>query len=72
MAENINLNDTRKTWIQLGVVLAFVGLCATIFGYMWVNSGGKLPFISKFTYKLAVDIPRVSNLVYYADVAVNG
>ena len=72
MAENIDLHNTRKIYIQLGVVLAFVGLCATIFGYMWVNSGGKLPFISKFTYKLAVDIPRVSNLVYYADVAVNG
>jgi phospholipid/cholesterol/gamma-HCH transport system substrate-binding protein len=37
-----------------------------------VNSGGKLPGITKYTYKVAVDIPRVGNLVYFSDVAVNG
>jgi len=66
------VKNVKQGYMQLGVLLAFVGLCAVIFGYLWVNSGGKLPLISKYTYKLAVDIPRVGNLVYFSDVAVNG
>lgn len=64
---------SRKVAIkQASVVGAFMVLCAVIFGYLWVNSGGKLPFISKENYRIAADIPRVGNLVYFSDVAVNG
>lgn len=66
------VKNVKQGYMQLGVLVAFVGLCAVIFGYLWVNSGGKLPFISKYTYKIAVDIPRIGNLVYFSDVAVNG
>jgi phospholipid/cholesterol/gamma-HCH transport system substrate-binding protein len=66
------VKNKRQGYMQLGVLLAFVGLCIGIFGYLWVNSGGRLPFISKYTYKIAADIPRVGNLVYFSDVAVNG
>jgi phospholipid/cholesterol/gamma-HCH transport system substrate-binding protein len=63
----------RKTAIVQGsVVGAFMVLCAVIFSYLWVNSGGKLPLISKENYRISADIPRVGNLVYFSDVAVNG
>jgi phospholipid/cholesterol/gamma-HCH transport system substrate-binding protein len=66
------VKNRRQGFVQLGVLAAFLGLCAVVFGYLWVNSGGKLPFISKAHYQISADIPRVGNLVYFSDVAVNG
>jgi phospholipid/cholesterol/gamma-HCH transport system substrate-binding protein len=58
--------------IQLIVLALFAALCATVFGYLWVNSGGKLPGITKPTYRLTATFPRVANLVYFGDVMVAG
>ena len=66
------VKNRRTAIIQLSVIGAFMAMCAVVFGYLWVNSGGKLPFISKANYQVAADIPRVGNLVYFSDVAVNG
>lgn len=56
---------------QSVVVLTFTGVCVAIFGYLWVNSGGKVPFASS-GYHVYVDIPRVGNLVYFSDVEIAG
>ncbi|MCW2855525.1 MAG: Virulence factor Mce [Marmoricola sp.] len=56
---------------QSVVVVTFTGLCVVIFGYLWVNSGGKIPFASS-GYHVYVDIPRVGNLVYFSDVEIAG
>jgi phospholipid/cholesterol/gamma-HCH transport system substrate-binding protein len=56
---------------QTVVVITFTGVCMAIFGYLWVNSGGKVPFASD-GYHVYVDIPRVGNLVYFSDVEIAG
>lgn len=64
--------DRKANLIQLVVVGIFVAVVGSVFGFLWVNSGGKLPGITKENYRLSVQIPRVGNLVYYSDIAVNG
>jgi phospholipid/cholesterol/gamma-HCH transport system substrate-binding protein len=53
-------------------LLGFTAVCAVIFGYLWLNSGGNLPGVNKGSYRVSVDIPRVSNLVYDSDVMIAG
>lgn len=57
--------------IRLTVLIVFVAICAVIFGYLWDNSGGKLPF-ARSAYQASVSFPRVANLVPDADVMVAG
>lgn len=57
---------------QLVVVVLFTLLCAAIFGFLWTNSGGRVPMASQSGYTVAVDVPRVGNLVYFSDVMVAG
>lgn len=57
---------------RLGVVAGFMALCAGIFGFLWVNSGGHLPLVSRGGYRVSMDVPRVANLVYFSDVMVAG
>jgi len=66
------LRLSRAVLGQLITLVLFFALCISVFSYLWVNSGGKIPFITRDTYRLAVDIPRVGNLVYFSDVAVAG
>lgn len=56
---------------QTVVVVTFTGVCLAIFGYLWVNSGGKVPFVGS-GYHVSVEIPRVGNLVYFSDVEIAG
>jgi phospholipid/cholesterol/gamma-HCH transport system substrate-binding protein len=57
---------------QLAIVLVFAVLCGAVFAYLWVNSGGKIPGITKENYRVTAYFPRVANLVYFADVMVAG
>jgi phospholipid/cholesterol/gamma-HCH transport system substrate-binding protein len=57
---------------QLLTLILFGLLCAVVFGYLWVNSGGKLPGVTKTTYQVTAVFPRVANLVYFGDVMVAG
>lgn len=57
---------------RLASLIAFTVMCALIFGYLWVNSGGKVPGVTKDGYRVAVDIPRVNNLVFDSDVRMAG
>lgn len=50
----------------------FALLCVGVFSYLWVNSGGKIPGVTKGTYRLTASFPRVANLVYFGDVMVAG
>src|SRR4051794_19531023 len=58
--------------VQLTTLILFAVLCAVVFGYLWVNSGGKIPGVTKSTYRVTAQFPRVANLVYFADVMVAG
>lgn len=58
--------------IRTTVVLLFAALCATIFGYLWLNSGGKIPLLSKAGYEVEVTLPDVDNLVFQSDIRMAG
>ncbi|MFL6089600.1 MAG: MlaD family protein [Aeromicrobium sp.] len=53
-------------------VLAFVGLCAVIFGFLWLHAGGRLPLISQKGYRVSVTLPDADNLVFQSDVRMAG
>ncbi|NKQ57734.1 MCE family protein [Amycolatopsis sp. K13G38] len=57
--------------IRLLVLLVFTAACAVFFGWLWVNSGGRLPF-SSAGYRTSFTVAAVSNLVNDADVMVAG
>lgn len=57
---------------RLYVVVAFVALCALTFGFLWINSGGKIPGVTEAGYRTAVELPRADNVVYFADVMIAG
>ncbi|UUV28636.1 MCE family protein [Amycolatopsis roodepoortensis] len=57
--------------IRLLVLVVFAAACAVFFGYLWVNSGGKLPF-SSARYQVTATFPRVANLVPDSDVMISG
>lgn len=58
--------------MRLTVLVAFGAMCALIFGYLWVNSGGRIAGVSKDGYLVSVRIPHVANLVYDSDVMIAG
>ncbi len=58
--------------VRLAFLLVFMTFCALTFGYLWVNSGGKLPVISDSGYQVGLHMTRVSNLVNDSDVMVAG
>lgn len=58
--------------IRLVVLTLFIVGCAGAFGYLWVNSGGKLPVVTQRGYQVSMNFPSVSNLVYDSDVMMAG
>lgn len=56
---------------ELTIVVAFGVLCASIFGFLWIHSGGKVPF-TKDGYQVTVAVPRAGNTVYFSDVEIAG
>lgn len=57
---------------QRAVLGLFTVLCAVVFGYLWVNSGGAIPGVTASAYRITATFPRVANLVYFSDVMVAG
>lgn len=53
-------------------VVAFISICAILFGYLWINMGGRLPLVSGDGYRVTVESKDVDNLVYDSDVMVAG
>ncbi|MGH3519641.1 MAG: MlaD family protein [Haloechinothrix sp.] len=68
----MRISHAAMPFVRLVVLLLFTGLCAAMFGYLWVNSGGRLPLISAKGYQVSINLPKVANLVYDADVMVAG
>jgi phospholipid/cholesterol/gamma-HCH transport system substrate-binding protein len=54
------------------VLAVFIAACAGLFGFLWLNSGGKLPGISKAGYTADVRFHTASNLVYDSDITIAG
>jgi phospholipid/cholesterol/gamma-HCH transport system substrate-binding protein len=69
----MNMIEARRAVAtrELAGVAAFALLCTAIFGFLWVNSGGRVPFKAA-GYELTASVPRVGNLVYFSDVMVAG
>lgn len=58
--------------LRLATVAAFVALCATIFGYLWLKAGGYIPVLSSTGYEIKIPMSNVDNLVFQSDVTVAG
>jgi phospholipid/cholesterol/gamma-HCH transport system substrate-binding protein len=54
--------------LRTGVLLAFVLVCALIFGYLWLGAGGRIPLVSGNGYRVSVPLADVDNLVQESDV----
>ena len=53
-------------------LVAFVALCALIFGFLWTQAGGKIPGITKAGYQVTVPYEDIDNLVFQSDVRIAG
>lgn len=58
--------------LRLGVLGAFIGFCALIFGYLWANMGGSIPAVTSEGYRVVVSIEDADNVVFDSDVRVAG
>lgn len=54
------------------LVAVFVVICVSIFGFLWTNSGGRVPLVSQSGYEVTVEMPSVANTVYFSDVMMAG
>lgn len=53
-------------------LVAFLVICATIFSFLWLQAGGKLPLLSRAGYQVTVPYDDVDNLVFESDVRIAG
>lgn len=58
--------------VRGAVVGGFVALCALIFGFLWVHSGGRIPLVSSDGYQVTATMSKVDNTVYFSDVMIAG
>jgi phospholipid/cholesterol/gamma-HCH transport system substrate-binding protein len=68
----VKISYTKIPAIHGAVVVAFVALCAAIFGFLWTGAGGRIPLISQEGYRVSVLLPDVDNLVFQSDVRIAG
>jgi phospholipid/cholesterol/gamma-HCH transport system substrate-binding protein len=54
------------------VVALFLGSVAVVFGFLWINSGGTVPLLSRSGYRVSFQVSDADNLVYYSDVRMAG
>lgn len=57
--------------VRITVLLVFITLCAIFFGYLWVNSGGRIPGLTD-GYRVSMEISDADNLVADSDVMMAG
>jgi phospholipid/cholesterol/gamma-HCH transport system substrate-binding protein len=53
-------------------VIGFVALCATIFSFLWLQAGGRIPLVSRSGYEVTVPLTDIDNLVFQSDVRIAG
>jgi len=68
----VKISHTLIPAVRAAVVAAFAALCALILGFLWLNAGGRIPFISEEGYRVDVTLPDVDNLVFQSDVRIAG
>jgi phospholipid/cholesterol/gamma-HCH transport system substrate-binding protein len=68
----MRISHTAAPALRGGVVVAFVALCAVIFGFLWTNAGGKIPLVTQSGYEVTVPLTDVDNLVFQSDVRIAG
>lgn len=62
-----------RTLFRLTVVLGFLVASLVLFGYFWVNMGGRIPVIAEFgTYQVVFRGKDVNNLVDASEVRIAG
>jgi phospholipid/cholesterol/gamma-HCH transport system substrate-binding protein len=54
------------------MVIAFLAVCLGIFGYLWTNAGGSIPFLTRPLYSVSLGMKDVDNLVPNSDVRAAG
>jgi phospholipid/cholesterol/gamma-HCH transport system substrate-binding protein len=69
---DVRISHAMVPALRVVTIAVFGAVCVVIFGYLWVNSGGKIPLLSKAGYQVSVDLPKVANLVKDSDVMVAG
>lgn len=57
---------------RLVVLILLVVSSAAVFGYFWVNVGGKIPLVTQKQYQVTFQSPKVDNLVPNSDVTLAG
>jgi phospholipid/cholesterol/gamma-HCH transport system substrate-binding protein len=68
----MRIPHTAAPVLRGGVVAAFVALCAIIFGFLWINAGGRIPLLTQSGYRVQVPLADVDNLVFQSDVRIAG
>ncbi|OJG06086.1 mce related protein [Pseudonocardia autotrophica] len=68
----MRISSTLLPSLRLATIVVFTALCAVIFGFLWLNSGGKIPLVSRSAYDLTVPLRDVDNLVGLSDVKMAG
>lgn len=58
--------------LRVATVAAFVALCATIFGFLWIKAGGRIPPLTRSGYEVTVPMTDIDNLVFQSDVRIAG
>ena len=69
---NDNIDGGVSPIVRMASVAGFTAVCLSIFGFLWINSGGHLPLVRSSAYEVTATVPRVANLVYFSDVMVAG
>ncbi|NMI00556.1 MlaD family protein [Pseudonocardia acidicola] len=58
--------------LRTAMVLVFLVVCALVFGYLWTNAGGSIPFVTQPGYRVSLALSKVDNLVPNSDVRSAG
>lgn len=68
----MRIPHTAVPRLRGATVVAFVALCAVIFGFLWLQAGGRIPVVSRAGYQVTVPVRDVDNLVFQSDVRIAG
>lgn len=68
----MKISHTVVPVLRGSTVVAFLALCAVIFGFLWMNAGGRIPLVTKSGYEVTVPMTDVDNLVFQSDVRMAG
>ena len=68
----MRIPHTAVPALRGATVIGFVALCATIFSFLWLQAGGRIPLVSRSGYQVTVPLQDIDNLVFQSDVRIAG